>query len=136
MGEIWALRVFKSSLGLVSPAARAGRPPLYSVPRVLVTAVCSPAWVGVFPPRLEKGYGSHWLRCRNESEGTEQMLASVLLEKPWSELAGFLVIIAFHRLPWKICVYIFWLTLGKKIKVLNQRKAPKEIKFFLVCSPV
>lgn len=47
--------------------------------------------------------------------GTEQMLAYVLMEKPWKELAGFLVIIALHSLSWKIFVYIFWLTQGGNI---------------------
>lgn len=56
------------------------------------------------------------------------MLTHVLMEKPWKELAGFLVLVALHSYSWKVFVYIFWHTLGGKIQVLNQRKAPKEIK--------
>lgn len=68
-------------------------------------------------------------------QGTEQMLAYVLMEKPQKELAGFLVIIALHSLSWKILVRIFWPTQGEgvDIQILNQRKAPKEIKPIFFC---
>lgn len=86
------------------------------------------AWVNISSPCLEKGDCGYSLSLGNESKGTEQMRACVLMEKPWKELARFRVIIALHSLSWKIFVYIFWLTQGGKIQVLNQRKASKEMK--------